>query len=921
MYKKYITISLLGISLLSACRQDIDLIYPEVQTPQPELLATVHQRGVFPDVLRVKFSPDFAAELERKLQDGGDGLRALEPSMQQFLEHIGAIKLERVFPDAGTFEARQRAAGLHLWYDINLKESEKAPYEALALALQASKGMPAIQVAEEVPMLQEPSRSYKLVDADATELRAGRAGSGFNDPELPKQWHYHNVGQTLRSKAGADINLFEAWKIETGRPNVIVAIVDGGVDYLHEDLKDNMFVNLKELNGTEGVDDDNNGKIDDIYGYNFVTDSGDVTPHEHGTHVAGTVAARNNNGVGVAGVAGGNGSAESGVKLLSCQMFHTNAEGRTISSNSSGARAIVYGANMGAVISQNSWGYVSPPNQALPLGQAEKEAIDYFIKYAGCDEKGNQLPNAPMKGGVVIFAAGNDGRDYQAFPGAYSPVISVSAMAPDFTASYYTNRGDWVNIMAPGGSFLYSKGEVLSTIPNHQYGYMQGTSMACPHVSGIAALIVSKYGGQGFTNTELKRRLTTALRTQNVDEINPKFKNKLGAGYIDAALALAPVGANQAPSAVAALAVEATHTGVRLSWDVASDPNDGTAYSYTLYYSEVPINKGNYKSALNKTVTGSRVLGQKVEYLHEGLRAGTTYYYAVEAVDRWGAVSSGIVMAEVTTMENLAPVLTLDNTAPIRLTGSEVAIRTISVREPDGHKWSYEIEGEDYDVRHTLKGEHEIELRFRVSRPKGQYAIKVAVTDELGLKSVIDIPFEFYKNLPPVQSKPLERFYTSLGKTREIDLGQYFTDADGDILSYTVRSLNSDVATAKVVDRRLIVQPLALGVAGFDIEVKDPLGLQIKAGLTIECVASELVHSIYPTLVEDVLHIGLVEGVNKVYVSVLSPSGVPIIRGRAYTLEAGQAKLSLQLRDLPSGSYNLLVEIPGKQFMQSFIKR
>lgn len=916
---RYIICSLLSFGILTSCKQDIDIVYPDNPATEISSLSEVKQRAVLPDVLRVKFTPELALLVEDKLQSSKGELRALAPEMQQFLQHIGAIKLERVFPDAGKFEARQRAAGLHLWYDINIKESDKAPYQALDFAIQEALQHKGILTAEGVRIIEEPTRSYKLVEP-TSNLRSTTALS-FNDPELSKQWHYHNEGQTMRGKVGADINLFEAWRIETGKPNVIVAIVDGGVDYLHEDLKENMFINTKELNGKEGVDDDNNGKIDDIYGYNFVTDSGDITPHEHGTHVAGTVAARNNNGLGVAGVAGGDGSEQSGIRLLSCQMFHTNAEGRTISSNSSGSRAIVYGANMGAVISQNSWGYVSPPNQPLPLGQAEKEAIDYFIKYAGCDEHGNQLPDSPMKGGVVIFAAGNDGREYPAFPGAYSPVVSVSSMAPDFTASYFTNRGDWVSIMAPGGSFLYSQGEVLSTLPNNKYGYMQGTSMACPHVSGIAALIVSKYGKQGFTNTELKQRLKTALRKQNINEYNPKFKNKLGAGYIDAALALVPMGKNHAPNKVGAVTAVSTHTGVTLRWDVVADKNDGTAYSYNLYYSELPLTINNFQAALKRVVTGARVIGEKIEFIHEGLRAGTQYYYAIQAVDRWGAVSSEVSMTSVTTTENLAPVLSMDDQTTIRLTGDEVAVRKIRVNEPDGQRWSYKIEGEDYDIKHSLTSQNEIELRIRVSRPKGQYAVRIVVTDELGLKSVIEIPFEFYKNRRPRQSKAFERIYLPLSKDREIDLDEYFQDIDGDALSYTIRALNPDIATASIRNNKLVVHSHRLGVAGFDLQVSDPMGLQIKTGLTLECVNSDLVHSLYPTLVEDVLHIGIIPGVNKVYVSVLSPTGVPIIRGRAYTLNLGEDKLSLQLSSLPAGVYNLVVETSNKQFMQSFIKR
>ncbi len=130
----------------------------------------------------------------------------------------------------------------------------------------------------------------------------------FNDPRLPEQWHYQNFGNISGTVAGADINLFPAWEVTTGSPEVVVAIIDGGIDYTHEDLAANMCINEAELNGLPGVDDDGNGFVDDIYGFNFCTNSGEIYPHSHGTHVAGTVGAVNNNGIGVAGVAGGAGS-------------------------------------------------------------------------------------------------------------------------------------------------------------------------------------------------------------------------------------------------------------------------------------------------------------------------------------------------------------------------------------------------------------------------------------------------------------------------------------------------------------------------------------------------------------------------------------------------------------------------------------
>ena len=133
---------------------------------------------------------------------------------------------------------------------------------------------------------------------------------------------------SAHAKKGADCNVKPVWeKYTAGKSNVIVAIVDGGIDITHEDLVDNLYINEKEKNGQPNVDDDGNGFVDDVYGYNFVTADGvvggKIEPDDdgHGTHVAGTVGARNNNGKGVAGVAGGDGTAGSGVRLMSCQTF------------------------------------------------------------------------------------------------------------------------------------------------------------------------------------------------------------------------------------------------------------------------------------------------------------------------------------------------------------------------------------------------------------------------------------------------------------------------------------------------------------------------------------------------------------------------------------------------------------------------
>lgn len=219
--------------------------------------------------------------------------------------------------------------------------------------------------------------------------RADFSGNGFNDPGLPSQWHYSNNGDKMfaaTTAAGTDINVPEAWKLTGGSPSIIVAIVDEGVKYTHPDLADNMWVNP-----------DGSG----VPGYNFATNSTKLTwsvshydnkgkydgDSGHGTHVAGTVAAVNNNGKGVCGVAGGTGSND-GVKLMSCQIF-SGGKGGTISTS---VQAIRYAADNGASIIQCSWGY---PTQA-PLNSdryyennysVEKETIDYFVS-----KKNNDVP-------------------------------------------------------------------------------------------------------------------------------------------------------------------------------------------------------------------------------------------------------------------------------------------------------------------------------------------------------------------------------------------------------------------------------------------------------------------------------------------------------------------------------------------------
>ncbi len=823
-----------------------------------------------------------------------------------FLNSINANKMQRLFPYAGKFEERTRKEGLHLWYKVNFDKNIP-----VSTALDKAEQISGVEIVENV--LIPKVSSNKAVEAPLFNPNpfiapAEEEGLPFNDPKLIDQWHYNNTGAFGKSKKGADINLFEAWKREIGKPNVIVCVVDGGVDYSHEDLKDNMHINTAELNGTAGVDDDGNGYIDDIYGYNFVSGSGNITAIEHGTHVAGTVAARNNNGIGVCGVAGGDGTPDSGIRMISAQIFEDAQGGDT-------PAALKYGADNGAVISQNSWGYPFPGPGYLPA--SEREAIDYFVKYAGCDNNGNQLADSPMKGGIVIFAAGNDDRDFLSYPAAYEATVAVASMAPNFKKAYYSTYGKWVDITAPGGDLNFPKGEVLSTLPGNRYGYMQGTSMACPHVSGIAALIASKFGGPGFTSEDLRQRLLTGLRPKDIDEENPDYKGKLGVGYIDAYRVLA-VNENKAPGNPTFISVVPDFISMEIKWKAVGDEDDVVPDFYRLYYSEEVLNESNYKTAdFIKISAAGYEEGETITYLVKDLPLNTQYYFAVDAVDRWG-LTSQVDFTEGKTKENHAPIIKREDNSLIKLTGKQVVSLNLIVEEPDNQDWTCEIEGHQNGVVYK-KEQNAINLTFRALEPFGRYKLKVIVKDVFGAKAEIKIPFEYYENQAPIMVKPLEKVYTPLGKTYNINLSDFFRDPEETKLTYTAKSLNGSILGVNVKENILTVNPLKLGLGAIDVTVTDEAGATTYATITVQVVNDNIVYVAYPIPVDKMLNVRLSNDVNNAKLTVRSTTGASVFK-KEVTVANDNRLVVLNLGNLSAGAYVLYAEANGKTFKQSFIK-
>ncbi len=508
-------------------------------------------------------------------------------------EHVPDQLLVRFAPSLASADraevlARSGAKVLHTFasgaqqIQLATKGDEKA-LAAVARSLAAVKGVRSVE-------------ANTILHIDATQP---------NDPDFGKLYGLHNDG-TTGGTAGADIHAPEAWDLTTGSKNVVVGVIDTGIDYTHPDLKDNMWTNPGETGldaagkdkATNGVDDDGNGFVDDWHGWDFANNDNDpMDDNNHGTHVSGTIGAHGNDGVGVVGV-------NWNVSIVGLK-FLTGAGSGTLAD---AVKAIEYGNTLGLTLTSNSWG-----------GGGFSDTMEAAIKAAGA------------KGILFIAAAGNDSLNNDTdphYPSSYDAdnVIAVAATDNnDGMASFSCFGKTTVDVGAPGV-------DIWSSVPGKLYDKYSGTSMATPHVSGLAALIKSLY--PDATGAQIKARILNTA-----DKIAALAGKTVSGGRINAFNALE----NDliAPNAVSAVQVDAAGTTtLAMSWAASGDDGaEGRAKRYEVRVAATPIDS---EAAWNAaTVAAASVRDTDAALISatvSGLAFNSSGYLAVKAADNVGNV-------------------------------------------------------------------------------------------------------------------------------------------------------------------------------------------------------------------------------------------------------------------------------------------
>ena len=424
----------------------------------------------------VKFSPYVSEILDKAAaatRSGGPATRSGILSVDEVLDIVGGYQIERVFPVDGRNEERTRESELHLWYVVRFGDDYSAEEVAEKLSalgeVQHVNLNRTIRRAYNAGKKAMPLTREALAAMQRATRAAGDTGYPFNDELLPMQWHLINRGNLFGDKSivDADVQCEEAWKSSTGDKSIIVAVLDEGVMVEHPDLKNSMWVNEGEVYRSK-QDNDGNGYKGDVYGYNFVFETGviswdDINDTGHGTHVAGVIAAQNNNGIGISSIAGGNGDIP-GVKIMSCQIF----SGNTVSNSLATVRAIKYAADHGNdIVFLDTAGRLHidealmdelkavkaavKPNEILLVvdamtGQDAVNAATAFDQALGIDGVMLTKLDGDARGGAALSIRAATGKPIK-FVGTGEKLDMIELFHPDRMASRILGMGDMLTFI------------------------------------------------------------------------------------------------------------------------------------------------------------------------------------------------------------------------------------------------------------------------------------------------------------------------------------------------------------------------------------------------------------------------------------------------------------------------------------------
>ena len=883
--KKIIWLGLTLAAALSCTRQEQE--QKTEQSSQIQAEETAAQASVYvPGQVKLCFDDETAA-----LIASGESLQTRAPGLESLMQELGVVSLERVFPEAGEYEARTRAAGLHRFYVAEF--DTKRP---VTKAAGEFSQLPGVTSAAPVRRL---------------EKRA------FNDPYFSKQWHYVNTRYQ-----NADINVQQVWdKYTTGSANVVVAVVDEGVKYTHEDLADNMWTDA------EGH-----------YGYNAVTNNYNITWNRngdvgHGSHVAGTIAAVNNNGKGVAGVAGGDYAAGvPGVRIMSCQIY----QGYNSASDSRTARVIKWAADQGAVLMNCSWGYSADYDQngyvsASELAAFKQEhftdpdyadlraAVDYFLANAGCDAHGNQREDSPMKGGLIFFACGNDNVDWDIIS-SYEPIVAVGAFGPSGSKASYSCYGNWVDVAAPGGDGYSSNDCVWSTVPkeieyaDYAGNGWQGTSMASPHATGVAALIVSYFGGKGFTADQCREILQGGLG--NTIGGNRPIGRKLDAyasfqygieNFVNPGVdpeddPFHEEKPNHAPVVFLGQTDIVLHSEETVSVAFSAKDPDGDELS-------ISFTPGSDAATLD-------VEGGKLTVNGAGAPLGT-YKATVTVTDKDGLTASASLNYTII-LPPMPPVITLEQ-EEITLRAHEQAVIHVSVEDPNGDAVTLSCKTGSSALTWNANASRATIVAKNASA--GIYTAIFEATDEGGLTSTATLKYTILPNHAPEMVRQYGDFsLPALGEYVNLDAQALFTDADGETPVISASSDHPSVLTVNAESEgTFLLTAVGYGVTTVTLTAADALGASVSQSFRVAVKAPERTLEVYPVPAKENAYIWI-ESAQPVPagIRVYARTGVRVLQED--TTASVYEPVCLDVSELSPGVYTVTVTYEGNERRTQLIK-